>query len=384
MSHSSPVDIADRAALSTAIKDEARRLGFNLAGIAPAVTPTGIHEFVDWLDGGYAGAMHYLERRREAYEHPDHVLPNVRSVVMLGLNYKSAESQHVPATHARISRYAWGDGDYHDLIRGKLKQLAQFVHAQRPDCRTRGVVDTAPLLERDFARLAGLGWFGKNTMLINKSTGSLLFLAGLLLDMELAYDAPHETAHCGTCTRCLDACPTDAFVRPYVLDARRCISYLTIELRDAPIPAELREPMGQWLFGCDVCQDVCPWNRKAPATKEPTFQPRSDLAPVDAVELLGLSENEFRDRIGKTPLARPGRTGILRNAAIVLGNAGVRRAVPALIRALNDPEPLIRGAAAWALGRLGGDAARAALEVRKVVEDDAEVLAEIQQAMGTD
>lgn len=382
MSQTSPVDVTDRAALSAAIKDEARRLGFDLVGIAPAVTPTSIHEFLDWLDGGYAGAMHYLERRREAYEHPEHVLPNVRSVVMLGLNYKTADPPPAPASHGRISRYAWGDKDYHDLIRGKLRQLAQFVHAQRPDCRTRGVVDTAPLLERDFARLAGLGWFGKNTLLINKAAGSLLFLAGLLLDVEVAYDSPHEAAHCGTCTRCLEACPTDAFAEPYVLDARRCISYLTIELRNAPIPAELREPMGQWLFGCDVCQDVCPWNRKTPATNEPTFQPRRGLAPVDAAELLELNENEFRERFGKTPLARPGRTGILRNAAIVLGNAGDQRAVPALIRALDDPEPLIRGAAAWALGRLGGDAARAALEIRKEVEDDAEVLAEIQQAIG--
>jgi len=206
-------------------------------------------------------------------------------------------------------------------------------------------------LERDFARRAGLGWFGKNTMLLNKRLGSYFFLGALLVNLELQPDPAHETSHCGTCTACLDACPTDAFPAAGQLDARRCISYLTIELK-APIPAELREGVGNWVFGCDICQEVCPWNRKAPLTGEPAFQPRSDLEPVDLVELLGLSEEEFRRRFRGTALLRAKRRGLLRNAAIVLGNQATAAALPALRKALADPEPLVREAAQWAIERI--------------------------------
>jgi epoxyqueuosine reductase len=347
------VDHAElRGDLSRAIKAEAQRLGFDLAGIAPAVAPAGFAGFQEWLQRGYAGEMNYLETRREAYSHPQHVLAAARSVILLAMNYRTADPPPSGANQGRVSRYAWGTGDYHDVLRDRLRRLADFIHGRHPECRTRCVVDTAPLLERDFARLAGLGWFGKNTMLINKRLGSWLFLAALLTDVELEYDAPHETAHCGTCTRCLDACPTDAFVEPYVLDARRCISYLTIELRDAPIPEEYREGVGEWLFGCDICQDVCPWNRKSPPSSEPAFQPSPDLAPTDALHLLSLGEEEFAERFNGTSLARPRRAGLLRNAAIVLGNTGDERAVPVLERALADPERLVREAAAWALGRI--------------------------------
>jgi epoxyqueuosine reductase len=243
------------------------------------------------------------------------------------------------------------------------------------------VVDTAPLLERDFARLAGLGWFGKNTMLINKRRGSWLFLGALLTDVALTADEPHRTDHCGTCTRCLDACPTDAFVEPHVLDSRRCISYLTIELRDRPIPEELRPSMGDWLFGCDVCQDVCPWNRKAPVSSEAAFEPRADLCPADCATLLKLTAGEFERQFGATPLARPGREGVLRNACIVLGNTGDQRDLPPLIAALTDISPLVRGAAAWALGRIGGPEARAALESHTLVEDNPVVTREIHNAL---
>ena len=246
-------DAGEIGTLADGVKAEARRLGFELAGIAPAVTPTGLHEFLDWLERGHAGEMHYFERREEAYGHPRHVLDGVRSVVMLGINYNTQAPQRheerrreetssaeadtgaaiavAPAIKARIARYAQGSVDYHDVIRGKLRELARFLSREAPGCKVRGVVDTAPLLERDFARAAGLGWFGKNTMLINKHLGSWFFLAALLVDVELEYDAPHAESHCGTCTRCLDACPTGAFVEPYVLDARRCISYFTIEHR---------------------------------------------------------------------------------------------------------------------------------------------------------
>jgi epoxyqueuosine reductase len=252
--------------------------------------------------------------------------------------------------YGRVARYAWGE-DYHDVLRRRLSQLLEWLQKEAPGCRGRGVVDTAPLLERDFARRAGLGWFGKNTMLLNKGLGSYFFLGALLLDLELQPDSPHETSHCGTCTACLDACPTKAFPAPGVLDARRCISYLTIELREQ-IPAELRAAMGDWVFGCDVCQEVCPWNRKAPLTTEPAFQQRPDLEPVDLIELLGLSEEEFRQRFRGTALTRTKRRGMLRNAAIALGNSGDPAALPALQRALTDTEPLIREAAQWAIERI--------------------------------
>ena len=377
--------------VSVEVKEEARRLGFELAGIAPAVTPTGFSHLTDWLGQGFSGEMAWMGRRVEAYEHPRGVLEGVRSVIVLGMNYRTTEPEPVGATQGRVSRYAWGEVDYHDLIRERLRLLGEFVHGRLPECRTRGVVDTAPLLERDFARLAGLGWFGKNTMLINREAGSWLFLSALLVDVELAQDEPHETAHCGTCTRCLEACPTDAIVEPYVLDARRCVSYLTIELRDRAIPIDLRTGAGEWLFGCDVCQEVCPWNRhgrnrhernrRASHGRESPFFPRTDLPGSDAVELLALDDEGFERRFGTTPLARSERAGLLRNAAIVLGNRGDAGAVGALCGSLNDREPLIRGAGAWALGQLGGEIGQRALQTRRGVEDNAEVLRELEAAL---
>lgn len=311
-----PVD----ASLKPRLIEFAHGVGFELCGVAPAVASTTLAAFDDWLSRGFAGEMQYLERRRDAYADPARVLAGVRSVIMLGMNYHTGDPPASMPKSGRIARYAWGTTDYHDLIRGRLRQLAGWLHAQAPGCRTRGVVDTAPLLERDYARLAGLGWFGKNSMLIHKRLGSWLFLAALLTDLELPPDSPHDTAHCGTCTRCLDACPTDAFPEPYVLDATRCISYLTIEHRGA-IPGNLQPLMGDWLFGCDACNDVCPWNRKAPRSSEPAFQPQSSLTNADPHEFLRLTREEFDARYGETPLSRPGWEGMRRNAEIVLGNA---------------------------------------------------------------
>ena len=212
-------------------------------------------------------------------------------------------------------------------------------------------MDTAPLLERDFARLAGLGWFGKNTMLINKRAGSWLLLAALLTDVDLEPDHPHETSHCGTCTRCLDVCPTDAFKAPYVLDARRCISYLTIELKSS-IPVELRDGMGDWLFGCDLCQDVCPWNHRAPVSQEPGFQPLPDLNPANASSLLAISESDFKRRFEASPLGRPGWDGLRRNAAIVLGNSEDPKFLAVLTVHVEDSSPVVREAVAWAIDKL--------------------------------
>jgi epoxyqueuosine reductase len=368
------------ASLSRAVKQEALRLGFDLVGIAPAVTPTGFTDFRDWLQKGYGGEMEYLARREAAYAHPSHVMPTVRSVVMLAANYRNAEPNPPGPLDGRVSRYAWNDGDYHAVLRQRLATLAEFLHAQCPGCRTRSVVDTAPMLERDFARAAGLGWFGKNTMLINKRQGSWLFLAGLLTDVALEPDAPHETSHCGTCTRCLEACPTQAFPEPYVLDARKCIAYLTIEL-GGPVPNELREGVGEWLFGCDICQDVCPWNNKAPVKDDPPFRPRADLNPAALLPFLEMDDEEFADRFSKTALARPGRNGMARNAATVLGNQRAERAVPALCRSLSDGDPVVRGAAAWALGAIGGAQSTLALKGRHEVEDNPAVRSEIEQAL---
>jgi epoxyqueuosine reductase len=358
--------------LETRLKEQARQLGFELVGIAAAAPADGFDRLRDWLDRGFAGEMAYLGRHADARRHPASILPEVRSVVMVGMNYKSgvrsqesgvrsqepgsdnegAETSSLTPdpcllTPGKVARYARGR-DYHDVLRERLNRLLAWVQEQAPGCRGRCVVDTAPLLERDFARRAGLGWFGKNTMLLNRQLGSYFFLGALLLDLELRPDPPHETNHCGTCTACLDACPTGAFVGPGVLDSRRCISYLTIELR-GPVPEELRAGLGDWLFGCDVCQEVCPWNRKAPPGREPALQPRPDLEAVDPVELLGLSEEEFRRRFRGTALMRARRRGLLRNAALVLGNRGDPAALPALERALSDPEPLVREAVRWAI-----------------------------------
>src|SRR5947207_8987194 len=243
----------------------------------------------------------------------------------------------------RVAAYAAGP-DYHRFIWDRLNALAAWLEAEVPGCRTEAVADTAPLLERDFARRAGLGWVGKNTMLINPSRGSFFFLGALLTDLELPPDEPFVGSHCGTCTACLSACPTAAFPEPFVLDASKCISYLTIELR-SPVPEDLRGPMGDWLYGCDVCQDVCPWNRKA--TGRPVVFPRDPgLEWLDPAELLGLDEDAFRSRFKRTSLWRNRRAGLLRNAAIVLGNVGDERALPALERVLGDKEAAIRDAAA--------------------------------------
>lgn len=325
-----------------------------------------------WLDRGMAGEMNYMSRRADAYEHPRHVTEEVKSLIVVALNYfdecqpnaepSQERSAHSPPVNAdasspevargRIAKYATGSRDYHDVIKEKLKPVANLLHEHRPGCRTRTVVDTAPLLERDFAQIAGLGWFGKNTMLINKWTGSWFFLGVVLTDVELPIDAPHTSSHCGTCTRCLDACPTDAFVEPYVLDARKCISYLTIELRDQAIEPALRPQMGDWIFGCDICQDVCPWNRKAEPTSIPEFQATLDNRLPNLAELLSLNEAEFRKRFRKTPMVRPKRDAFIRNAIIAAGNSKDQQLVEPLCQCLDDESHLVRQTAAWALSQL--------------------------------
>jgi epoxyqueuosine reductase len=365
--------------LTADLKERARYLGFELAGVCPAVEPLGLSRFHEWLQAGYAGEMRYLEERQDAYASPNSILDGARSIVMLAMNYRTADP-HSPTTgEGRVSRYAWGESDYHDVIHSKLKQLVAWLSERAPNARSRGVVDTAPLLEREFAQLSGLGWIGKNTLLLNQTFGSWFFLAALLTDETLAYDDPFETDHCGTCRACLDACPTGAFPQPYVLDATRCISYLTIELRDG-IPKELRSGVGDWLFGCDVCQDVCPWNHRVPLADE-AFEPRSDQNPISLAPLFFMTDEEFRKRFRQTPLWRSKRRGTLRNAAIVLGNQRHAAALPALARGLEDDEPLVRGACVWALGKINTTAAVQALTHQLEREDSEQVKQELREAL---
>ena len=301
------------------------------------------------MDRGFAGEMAYLHETPERRRHPDTILPGVKSVIMLALTYPT----EIPDGPARIARSAHGP-DYHGLCWSKLNSLRDWLEAEFPGTRAHGVTDSAPLLERDFARRAGLGWFGKNTMLINKKLGSFFFLSGLLTTLELQPDPAHATSHCGTCTACLDACPTDAFVGPGMLDARKCISYLTIESKSA-VPLELRASVGEWFFGCDVCQEVCPWNRHGNPT--PGLPADPAIAAIDPASLFGLTGGKIRKLTEGTSLARSSPKGLLRNAAIVLGNQRSAQALPSLRLGLAHPDEIVREACDWAIRQIetGGE-----------------------------
>jgi epoxyqueuosine reductase len=332
------------------VENRAIELGFDLVGIAPAVTPRGVTHLREWLERGFAGEMGYMQRHASAREHPRHLLDGVHSLVIVAMNYRTHAPVAPGPLEGRVSRYAWGE-DYHRIMRSTLKQLGDYLHQEVPGCHTRAVVDTAPLLERDFAQLAGIGWIGKNTMLINKRLGSWLFLGSLLTDVELESSQPHAADHCGTCTRCLDACPTDAFVAPHQLDSRRCISYLNIELR-GQIPEELRPGIGNWLFGCDICQEVCPWNSKAPVSNVSEYEARQAGGNLDLTQLLEMSDESLANLIAGSTMTRTGLTGLRRNATIVLGNAGDPAALPVLERLTEHENDTVRDAATWAIDRI--------------------------------
>ena len=348
--------------LTSRLKAEALRLGFDRVGIAPAVTAPGHERFLEWLRAGHAAGMTYLERQAEARRHPDHLLEGVRSVVMVSVVYGQSAARASAAHEGKIARYAQGP-DYHRVLWALLEELLDWLREVCPGARGRAVVDTAPLLERDFARLAGLGWVGKNTMLIDRKLGSFTFLGALLVDQDLVPDEPHTADHCGNCTRCLEACPTDAFVGPYELDARRCISYWTIEHK-GPIPEDVAGTLDGWVFGCDVCQDVCPWNRKAPHGRVARLEEGRTEDFPDLIEWLDRDTDAWKAGVTGSALQRARRRGLVRNAALALGERRVTEAQPALARRLNDPdeEPAVRAAAAWALGRLGAEPARGMLQ----------------------
>jgi epoxyqueuosine reductase len=329
------------------IFDLADELGFTLHGIVRAAPAETHGFFAEWLAAGQAGEMAYLARHADARRHPASILETVRSVVMLGVPYDGRTPNPAPVPgQGRVARYARGP-DYHREIWDRLDRLLAGIQARQP-CAGRGVVDTAPLLERDFARRAGLGWIGKNTMLIHPRQGSYFFIAALLVDLDLEPTPPLALSYCGTCTACLDACPTQAFPGPRVLDARRCTAYHTIEQRTA-IAGEFRGPLADHLFGCDICQEVCPWNRFAGPGSLPT---RPDLVQLDAREILAMDESAFKSRFRGTALERARRSGLRRNAALVLGNSGDASAKQDLLKHTDDADPVVREAVAWAIERL--------------------------------
>jgi epoxyqueuosine reductase len=307
--------------LAAAAKAAARALGFDACGITDLTsTPAAAAALDAWLVAGWHGEMRYMERQAPARRQPGRAWPEAQSAVVVLHNYFQYAADPAPG-RGRVAQYALGD-DYHAVMRAKLTTLGDDLLATAGTGAYRVYVDAGPLPERELARRAGLGWFGKNTMLIYQGLGSFVFIGVLLTDLELARDVPFEADHCGTCHRCLDACPTGAFPAPRILDATRCISYLTIESR-SPIPEELKPGVGQWLFGCDVCQDVCPWNlRFAMATTEPRYRGRpADQWPT-LEEIVQMTERECAATFEGTALERPGRSGMARNAAVVIENVG--------------------------------------------------------------
>lgn len=394
---------------TAAIREYAFELGFDSVRITGAEAfPEAEQAIKERIAQGLMdGLPWFTSERADVSCHPDALLPEAQSIIALATCYLSEQPDESSAggPRGRISRYAWGE-DYHDLIKPKLKQFAawlrEYARSEVPELETRLFVDTGRMVDRAVAQRAGLGWYGKNTNILSHGWGSWIFLAEIVTNLPLApeeVDAPLK-ANCGSCEICLHACPTGALPAPYVLDNRRCISYLTIELRES-IPLELRPLMGNLIFGCDICQQVCPVNLvaerrlglrpTASAHVRPlTFQPHRSFSPRPAtgsspelIPLLKLSEEEFRERFRGSPIKRTKLRGLLRNVCVALGNSGDRTAVPALCEALHHAEALVRGHAAWALGQLGSSSARLALEEALASETDTEVQKEICCALET-
>lgn len=344
--------------LTQAIKEKVRQLGFVLAGVTSSEPPTHYSTFEAWLNAGQHGTMNYLaeERSRIRRSDPKQILPECKSILVLAIPYTPS----IPEINdgARIASYALGD-DYHDIIPPRLQLIVDFIEEQLGhSIPNRYYTDTGPVLERDLAQRAGLGWIGKNTCLINPQAGSYFLLAEILLGIELDFDQPVTTDHCGTCTRCMEACPTQCILSNRTIDSRRCISYLTIELKE-DIPPELRSSMQDWIFGCDICQQVCPWNRFS-IEADPAFETKIPLPVLTlrhaqgAASDLFLTSDEFNQRFKKSPIKRARRRGYLRNIALAIGNNGDEKDIPILEQAMQDNEPMVREHAKWALEKIKG------------------------------
>ena len=335
--------------LKAKLIDFAREIGFDSCRIAACAPPAHADEFGNWLEAGEAGEMHYMKRGEEKRRDPHKVLVGARSIVVLALNYFQGDRARRSQTAAtgRIARYAWGD-DYHDVIVAKLDKIDNFL--REFGGTQKCYVDTGPILERDHAAEAGIGWHGKSTMLIDPRLGTWFFLAEVLTTLELPPDAAQQD-RCGTCERCITACPTGAITGPHRLDARRCISYLTIELKGS-IPLEFRPLIGDRIFGCDDCLDACPWNRFAQVSRETAFVSRKSTTGMALRDYLSLGDEEFRSLFRNSPIKRIKRPGFLRNVCVALGNVGDLNDLPALERAAQDPEPLIAEHAGWAIDRI--------------------------------
>ena len=368
-----------------AVRSLAAELGFDLVGVtsaepfheAEAITLERVR------DGLMDGLPWFHEARVKRGCNPQEILPGARSIIAVAMSYMAEDQPQAdgPAPpRGKVARYAWGQ-DYHKVMERRLKLLAQRLseRLERP-VQAKVYVDTGPMPDRAVAERAGIGWFGKNTNVLTRSHGSWVFLGQIITDLELEPDAPSKKT-CGQCRICIDECPTGAIIAPYVLDNAKCISYLTIELR-GPMPKDLRPLVGDWVFGCDICQDVCPVNRKALPTREPAFQTgEHGFSALELLPLLKITEEEFRERFANSPIKRAKRAGMLRNVCVALGNIGDPAAVPALSETLSHELPLARGHAAWALGAIGGPEAEGALREALTLEEDEEVRAEIEEAL---
>jgi len=363
-------------------------LGFILAGVTTPAPPSHLQVYQDWLSEGYYGEMAYLasERAQAMRSDPLKIMPECQSILILGIPY-SAPPSEAAGKRGRLAAYAWGD-DYHEVLPGRIKDLLAFIEDQLGGATpNRWYTDTGPLLERELAQRAGLGWIGKNTCLINPKRGSYFLLAELLLGVALTPDKPFSADRCGSCTRCIAACPTACILPNRTIDARRCISYLTIELKGS-IPSELRTRLEGWVFGCDICQQVCPWNlRFSQAEGDPAFAPRPGILTPELPGELFLDTQAFNRKFKGSAVQRARRRGYLRNLATVTGNAYAGSGDPDAVTALQEIllhefEPLVRSHAAWALGQVGGMASRLALARAALTEMDPGVLHEIQRAQG--
>ena len=364
------------------VKSLALSLGFDRVGITDAAPFERDEDAATRRvrDGLMDGLPWYTEERVRRMNRPKLLLEGARSVISMAASYNTGPPPSVSdSPSGKVARYAWGR-DYHNVIKGRLRRFArELPEAVGHPVRTRYFVDDGPMNDRAAAERSGVGWFGKNTNILTPARGSWVFLAQVVTDLDLKPDPPLKKT-CGECIRCIPACPTDAIVAPYVIDNRRCISFLTIELR-GPIPRELRPLMGDWVFGCDICQDVCPVNRKAVLSDEPDFRKRHDFDAPDLIPLLDLDEEAFRERFEGSPIRRAKREGLQRNVCVALGNIGDPVAVPALATALKKGDALVRSHAAWALGRIGNHEAQAALSHALKTEEDPEVRGEIASAI---